>query len=77
MTIDIQKIDTRNSITYRAFAHTDVIRLISLCPGEQDENITFSVFHAGLEANNLKYEALSYVWGDEFDRGDVTLTQPC
>ena len=51
---------------YSALQGQNDIRLLALQPGDQQEEIRISIFHASLEQDPV-YEALSYTWGDPSD----------
>lgn len=59
-------------MSYHSFRYSDEIRLISIAPKNQHEDIHVNVVHRRL-SDEPGHEALSYVWGDESDRRSITL----
>ncbi|KAI0914902.1 heterokaryon incompatibility protein-domain-containing protein [Ustulina deusta] len=51
---------------------SDEIRLLTLDPGLDDDEISCTLNHYNL-TNNPKYEALSYTWGDTTNEGRITV----
>ncbi|KAF2109657.1 heterokaryon incompatibility protein-domain-containing protein [Lophiotrema nucula] len=50
---------------YRPLQHTDEIRVVCIEPALfSDEAINCHIIHCRRSSENLKYEALSYAWGD-------------
>jgi hypothetical protein len=47
--------------------------LIHLEPGEGDGEICCSIHHASVQDPSLRYEALSYAWGDPKSTLDITV----
>jgi hypothetical protein len=61
--------------TSNAFNPKEAIRLVKICPGDPDEEICCtrrSVPFTGKDGPP-KYNALSYVWGDDKDTSGITL----
>jgi Heterokaryon incompatibility protein (HET) len=52
------------------------VRLILLNPGAYGESITCSLIYTPLLNCTVKYEALSYCWGDPRHRQDISVTVP-
>jgi Heterokaryon incompatibility protein (HET) len=53
------------------------IRLIRLNPGSFDEPLSFSLAYTSLrDPRHISYESLSYCWGDQKDKCNVTLLCP-
>lgn len=55
---------TTNMFHYAPFQAADEIRLLSVHHGEYDSTIHGDIFHVKLKELSVKYEALSYTWGD-------------
>ncbi|KAJ4288952.1 hypothetical protein N0V90_011294 [Kalmusia sp. IMI 367209] len=55
----------RNDSCYRKLLDRTDIRFLILHPGQFDDEINFDMKHISLSASHLKYEALSYAWGNE------------
>jgi hypothetical protein len=56
--------ETPARYSYEPFSTTDSIRLITLMPGTGHEQLKCTLNKVTLD-ESLKYEAISYVWGDE------------
>ncbi|OCK73481.1 HET-domain-containing protein, partial [Lepidopterella palustris CBS 459.81] len=50
----------------------DEIRLLTLHPGKNGDKISCTISHHNLK-DNLKYEALSYTWGDNENPQSITI----
>lgn len=48
-----------------------IVRLLQLWPGPPLSPLTCSLVQVSLDDANLKYKALSYVWGDEFPQSTL------
>jgi hypothetical protein len=59
------------SYTYTSLPAGDVIRLITLHPGQQGDPIEFDLLTLELNSRTPQYEAISYVWGSETNRKDA------
>jgi hypothetical protein len=52
------------SYTYTPLQMADSIRLIELLPGREDFPLRCNIFQACRSRNEIRYEALSYAWGE-------------
>jgi hypothetical protein len=52
---------------YETLQNDDSIRLMEMCPGQQDDPIFCRLHQTRLHASRLAYEALSYAWGESSD----------
>lgn len=53
-----------SSCQYTPISSPRTIRLLHLHPGQQNDQITFSLQTVSLDDSNVSYEAISYCWGD-------------
>jgi hypothetical protein len=60
-----------NETIYEPLPPGEFIRVLSLQPGEADEDIECSLEVVDIESSKESYEAISYVWGDPNDTADV------
>ncbi|OTA65975.1 HET-domain-containing protein [Hypoxylon sp. EC38] len=72
---NISKVSTETPRSYRRLdKSSEEIRLLSLNPGAPDDPVSCSLIYARLgEHPPVKYESLSYCWGNASDKGEITM----
>jgi hypothetical protein len=64
-------LDARTTLQYDPITQDRHIRVLDLAPGSWDEPVTCSLSAVHLDDDDLRYEAISYAWGDPADRKTV------
>jgi hypothetical protein len=64
-------LDARTTLQYDPITQDRHIRVLDLAPGSWDEPVTCSLRTVHLDDDDLRYEAISYAWGDPADRKTV------
>jgi hypothetical protein len=64
-------LDARTTLQYDPITQDRHIRVLDLAPGSWDEPVTCSLRAVHLDDDDLRYEAISYAWGDSADRKTV------
>ena len=50
------------------------IRLLTIAPGQRGSNLVCNLSHASFIDETLKFEALSYCWGSDQSRMEISLS---
>jgi len=67
---EVRSMRDNERLKYMDLQEDDSIRLLALDPGEENDPVSCHLFLTSL-AKGLKYEAISYVWGDPIARVDI------